>query len=305
MKYLWVFIVFSIAVLSLACSAQQCGRQAGNRRCPNNLCCSQFGYCGRTNEYCCTGFGCQSNCRRCGVRTVGEDVVGDIGGIISKGMFNNILKHRDDDACEGKGFYTYEAFVAAARSFPAFGSTGDDTTRKREIAAFLAQTSHETSGGRPSAPDGPYAWGYCFVKERNPPSKYCDTITPCPKSYYGRGPLQLTWNYNYAQAGRAIGVDLLNNPDLVATDAVTSFKTAIWFWMTAHSSKPSCHDVITGSWRPSASDNSVRHVPDYAVVTNIINGEIEYGKSRNPQVEDRIEFFKRYCQILGVSPGKF
>ncbi|PTQ26714.1 hypothetical protein MARPO_0535s0001 [Marchantia polymorpha] len=39
-------------------SAEQCGRQAGNAVCPNNLCCSQYGWCGSTSEYC--GTGCQS-----------------------------------------------------------------------------------------------------------------------------------------------------------------------------------------------------------------------------------------------------
>lgn len=34
------------------------------------------------------------------------------------------------------------------------------------------------------------------------------------KTYYGRGLVQLTWNYNYEKAGKIIGVDLLNNPDL-------------------------------------------------------------------------------------------
>lgn len=32
--------------------------------------------------------------------------------------------------------------------------------------------------------------------------------------YYGRGFVQLTWNYNYKKLGSAIGVDLLNQPDL-------------------------------------------------------------------------------------------
>lgn len=37
------------------------------------------------------------------------------------------------------------------------------------------------------------------------------------KRYYGRGPLQLTWNYNYGQVSRAIFGDnrLLNDPDMV------------------------------------------------------------------------------------------
>jgi chitinase len=31
-------------------------------------------------------------------------------------------------------------------SFPAFGTAGDDETRRRELAAFFGQTSHETTG---------------------------------------------------------------------------------------------------------------------------------------------------------------
>lgn len=32
--------------------------------------------------------------------------------------------------------------------------------------------------------------------------------------YYGRGYVQLTWDYNYKTMGHILGVDLLNNPDL-------------------------------------------------------------------------------------------
>lgn len=69
-----------------------------------------------------------------------------VGSIVSKSLFDQMLKHRNDANCAAKGFYTYEAFVSAAGSFGAFGTTGDINTRKREIAAFLAQTSHETTG---------------------------------------------------------------------------------------------------------------------------------------------------------------
>jgi len=49
-------------------------------------------------------------------------------------------------------------------------------------------------GGWGSAPDGPYAWGYCFINEQNQ-AVYCDGGEwPCAagKKYYGRGPIQLT-----------------------------------------------------------------------------------------------------------------
>ena len=32
--------------------------------------------------------------------------------------------------------------------------------------------------------------------------------------------MQLSWNYNYGLAGKALGLDLLRNPDWVAQDPV-------------------------------------------------------------------------------------
>lgn len=32
--------------------------------------------------------------------------------------------------------------------------------------------------------------------------------------YYGRGLVQLTWDYNYEKMGKKLGIDLLKNPDL-------------------------------------------------------------------------------------------
>ena len=103
-------------------------------------------------------------------------------------------------------------------------------------------------------------------------------------------------------------MDLINNPDLVATDPVISFKTAIWFWMTPQADKPLSHDVIIGQWTPSPVDTSAGRVPGYGVITNIINGGLECGKSSNDKeayekVANRIGFYKRYCGILGLDYG--
>jgi chitinase len=98
-------------------------------------------------------------------------------------------------------------------------------------------------------------------------------------------------------------VDLLNNPDLVATDPTVSFKTALWFWMTAQANKPSPHAVITGQWTPSAADVAAGRSPGYGVITNIINGGLECGIGPDPRVADRIGFYQRYCDILGVGYG--
>ncbi|KAJ4715110.1 Endochitinase (Chitinase) [Melia azedarach] len=309
MKILWA-LALCILVSEFGALAEQCGSQAGGALCPGGLCCSKFGYCGNTPAYCTDG--CQSQCNSGGSPTPSTPTPsggggGDVGSLISRDLFEQILKHRNDANCPAKGFYTYDAFIAAAKSFGAFGTTGDTNTRKREIAAFLAQTSHETTGGWPTAPDGPYSWGYCFKQEQGNPPDYCvqSQQWPCApgKKYFGRGPIQISYNYNYGPAGKAINADLLNNPDAVANDATISFKTAFWFWMTPQSPKPSCHDVITGRWQPSAADTQAGRVPGYGVITNIINGGIECSKGSNPQMQDRIGFYKRYCDILGVSYG--
>jgi basic endochitinase B len=108
---------------------------------------------------------------------------------------------------------------------------------------------------------------------------------------------------NYQQAGDAIGEDLVNNPDLVSSDAVVSFKTAIWFWMTAQSPKPSCHDVILGNWTPSSADAAAGRVPGYGAITNIINGAKDCGVGQNAANVDRIGYYKRYCDMFGVGYG--
>ncbi|TYI01337.1 hypothetical protein ES332_A11G193500v1 [Gossypium tomentosum] len=293
----------SLAILlqGLGTSAQQCGRQAGGALCANRLCCSQHGWCGSTPDYC--GTGCQS---QCGGSTPTPSGGNGVGSIITRDLFNQMLKYRNDPRCPSNGFYTYDAFIAAARSFNGFGTTGDLATRKRELAAFFGQTSHETTGGWATAPDGPYAWGYCFIREQNNPGPYCTPGSwPCApgRLYFGRGPIQLTHNYNYGPAGRAIGEDLINNPDIVATNAIISFKTAIWFWMTPQGNKPSCHSVIIGQWRPSGADTEAGRVPGYGVITNIINGGLECGRGPDNRVASRIGFYRRYCDILGINYG--
>ncbi|TLD18093.1 hypothetical protein PspLS_10531 [Pyricularia sp. CBS 133598] len=43
----------------------QCGPAGGNRRCPDNLCCSDYGYCGEEPDYCDVRW-CQVQFGRCG-----------------------------------------------------------------------------------------------------------------------------------------------------------------------------------------------------------------------------------------------
>ena len=55
--------------------------------------------------------------------------------------------------------------------------------------------------------------------------------------YYGRGPIQLTWERNYAKYGDLLGVDLVGDPDLLL-DPVVGSRAAACYW-----DQNGCNDV--------------------------------------------------------------
>ncbi|WP_372456923.1 chitinase [Vibrio vulnificus] len=119
---------------------------------------------------------------------------------------------------------------------------------------------------------------------------YCNNTRvdyPCVsgKNYHGRGPLQLSWNYNYGPAGERIGFDGLNNPETVGTDALVSFKASMWFWMTTTS-----HSAITSG-------------QGFGATINAINGPLECNGQDTSTVAKRVEYYTNYCNQLGVAPG--
>lgn len=175
-------------------------------------------------------------------------------------------------------FYTYEGMVAAAAKYPAFCTTGTPEQRRREAAAFLSNVAHETDS-------------LAVVEENN-----CANDTTCTQygtapnghTYHGRGPIQLSYSYNYQAADAALGLGITNNPDLVATDPAVAFSTAMWFWMTFQSGKGIPHEAAVNQ--------------GLGATINIING-IECGGGNASAVANRIKHYKRFCEMLGVDPG--
>ncbi|SEB35606.1 Por secretion system C-terminal sorting domain-containing protein [Tenacibaculum sp. MAR_2009_124] len=191
--------------------------------------------------------------------------------------------------------------------YGAFLNEGDLETRKRELMAFFANISHETTGGWDTAPGGRFSWGLHFREEpTNASYAYPDTnYPPTPgKSYKGRGPIQLSYNYNYGPASEFIFGDkqvLLDNPDLVIQDAALAFQTAIWFWMTPQYPKPSAHNVMVRKWTPNELDKTKNRVPGLGMTVNIINGGVECGQgTEKPQVLDRIGYYERFASIYNI-----
>ena len=100
-----------------------------------------------------------------------------------------------------------------------------------ELAAFLAQVAHESHDFQSMVEYG----GSLDFRKYDP--KYApkkakilgNTKAGDGAKYKGRGYIQITGRYNYGIAGKAIGIDLVNNPKLAEKPSVAA-KIAIWYW---------------------------------------------------------------------------
>ena len=246
----------------------------------------------------------------------------NLGKILTERKWNELFPNRYDLSTYGDpskkkkktDFYSFKAFLKAAESFPQFLSGNDTVLMKRELCAFLANVAKETSGGWDDAPGGYYKWGLFHREELNC-EKGCPQYTDTTKkkyppvanqSYHGRGPLQISWNYNYGQFSEAYFNNkeiLLNDPSLVIKDAVVCFASAIWFWTTTQYPKPSCHDIMTNNWQPNQKDLDAGRFPGFGAVINVINGGIECGTKTSADTRYRYNYYKYFCKYFGVDPG--
>ena len=212
-----------------------------------------------------------------------------------------------------KDFYSFKAFLAATDSFPQFLSWGDTILQKRELCAFLANIAYETGGGWDDAPGGYYKWGLYFTEEKNCEKgcpHYSDSskikyLPVADQSYHGRGPLQISWNYNYGQFSEMYFHNkekLLKDPGLVMRDPVLCFASAIWFWITPQFPKPSCHEIITNQWVPSEKDVASGRTPGFGAVVNVINGGIECNQGMEAS-KYRYGYYRFFCKYFKVDPG--
>ncbi|GAA1536489.1 hypothetical protein GCM10009827_063840 [Dactylosporangium maewongense] len=202
---------------------------------------------------------------------------GTSGFVVSEAQFNQMFPSRNS-------FYTYAGLTDAMKKYPAFATTGSDTVRKQEAAAFLANVGHETGG-------------LVYINEINTANwpHYCDWSQPygCPagqSAYHGRGPIQLSWNFNYKAAGDALGVNLLNNPDLVATNSSISWQTGLWYWMTG-----------TGG-AGTTSHNAMVNGQGFGTTIRAINS-IECNGGNPAQVQSRVNLYNQFVGILGAPAG--
>ncbi|OQX29806.1 MAG: hypothetical protein B0D92_01775 [Spirochaeta sp. LUC14_002_19_P3] len=259
-------------------------------------------------------------------------------------------------------YYTWDNLVEASRYFPLFLGEGTNEDKYRELAAFFGNKSHETGDGWAALGTARWTYGLVWIVElaalssagiaTRPSDKedlykpYLDTYTlaghadyppVAGKSYHGRGPVQLSWNYNYGMMSEVLFGNkdiLLENPNLIARNGFLGWASALWFWMEPQGNKPSAHDVMVGNVDLSEpytaptdktnrsarthTDNSKGHdakgtevsykskaVPagaevGFGMTINIINGGLEANTgSIDNRHARRIAFYARYLDYFG------
>ena len=227
---------------------------------------------------------------------------------------------------------------AEVNGYKQFLNQGTVKQQAEEFLIFWAKSSRETSGSWATA-SSPWienyeiagesitAWkgGLYWVEEvgystdsatgKSAAINYVDTgstvYPPAPgRSYYGRGVIQLSWNYNYGAFNHwlydnGLFADLITErdtllrfPNLVAENGALSILSGIWFWMTPQGAKPASQDVVLGEvsnisqstqdlglpqtnsgYEPATADGDTTDPEVFAyrvgTVINIVNGGLE------------------------------
>eukprot|EP00984_Skeletonema_dohrnii_P025787 scaffold14973_cov128-Skeletonema_dohrnii-CCMP3373.AAC.1 len=177
--------------------------------------------------------------------------------------------------------YSHEEFCAAVEAWNANNATTKifaaeiEMKQRHELAAFFGhvlsasravsqcQTFITDENGKVYCkPDaylgGNYTDPYCSISEDQdgctcgpvPESSLFTGYIESDKLFYGRGPLHLSWSYNYLQIAEVLGVDLCSRPDLVALEEEKGWASAFWIWtsITSSAGRTAAISVAEGSY---------------------------------------------------------
>jgi hypothetical protein len=144
--------------------------------------------------------------------------------------------------------------------------------------------------------------GYCDYVIEPPLACPCDGALmgdadgyiPASDVFFGRGAIQLSWNYNFRAASEALTSDpntFCENPDLVATTPEYAWGAGIFFWMENLKEETTCHI--------EALKNH-----DFGGTLNNINGGLEcpayHGGWHGEAVKMRLNRYCRATETLGL-----
>ncbi len=257
--------------------------------------------------------------------------------IIDEDDFNETLMYKNQYSkfwMDGTEHYTYRGFLTAVSKWPRYcddkGANATETVDelcRKALATTFAHFTQETGSGEQLS-NNPEVWkhglyffgenGYFGRWTQGQADPYChentetwSAVFPCSDmGHYGRGAKQISWNYNYARFSLAMYGDLrlLNDPTLIETTEFLGFASAIWFYMTPTSGKPSMHDVVTKRWVPTSDDKSKGLDYGLGITTNIINGGIECGAnlagyypSNTWGDTNREYYYTKWAEKFGIS----
>lgn len=134
--------------------------------------------------------------------------------------------------------------------------------------AFLAQIAHE-SGGFVYLRE---LWGPTPAQERYEGRQDLGNIHPGDgKRFLGRGLIQVTGRANYYQVGAALGLNLIEHPELLE-DPIHATRSAGWFWQ-------------------SRGLNDLADRGDFKAITKRINGGFN-------GLADRLAYLERAQEVL-------
>lgn len=150
--------------------------------------------------------------------------------------------------------------------------------RGEELAAFLAQTAHESQGfNRLKEAGGDDYFRKMYDPQHAPKTAAIlgNTKPGDGVRYAGRGFMQLTGRDNYEKAGKALNLPLLKKPQLAARPDVAA-RIAVWFWKSRV--RPNVSDftdveAVTKQINPALKhlDRREQHWADYARLLERIN----------------------------------
>ncbi|EGH46386.1 glycoside hydrolase family 19 protein [Pseudomonas syringae] len=138
------------------------------------------------------------------------------------------------------------------------------------IAAFIAQVGHESGQLR-------------YVRELWGPTTQQlgyegrkdlgNTVAGDGSKYRGRGLIQVTGRANYEECGEALGLDLIDHPELLELPQHAAMSAA-WFWHRA-------------------ALNTLADKRDMQQITRKINGGLN-------GLQDRLSLYKKACEVLNA-----
>jgi putative chitinase len=147
-----------------------------------------------------------------------------------------------------------------------------------ELASFLAQTKHESDKFNSIVEKGSDTYFDRYEPGTDLAEKLGNTQKGDGKKFKGRGYIQITGRSNYKQVGDALGLDLLNNPELLETPE-NAAQASIWWW-----------------------ENNVRkRIPNKDFSDNYaVSGLVNRGstKKRAAKLAEREVYYKQYMGLV-------